>query len=171
MFVASKYEEIYAPECRDFVYISDKAYTREQILQMEGLMLSKLNFQLTTPNALVFSKRFSKVAGIIANPRTKTELLANYFIELTLQEYNMLKYLPSTIAAAATYLALKTMGQTAWTNELAQHSTYSEAQILPCVRDIHALHKNASGNNLQAVRKKYAQEKHGSVSGIPPANI
>ena len=42
---------------------------------------------------------------------------------------------------------------------------------MPCVRDINALHKNAAANNLQAVRKKYAQEKHGSVSGIPPATI
>ena len=40
MFIASKHEEIHAPECRDFVYISDKADTREQILQMEGLILS-----------------------------------------------------------------------------------------------------------------------------------
>jgi len=39
------------------------------------------------------------------------------------------------------------------------------------VRDINALHKNAAGNNLQAVRKKYAQEKHGSVSGIPPISL
>lgn len=31
MLIASKYEEIYAPEVRDFVYISDKAYTREQV--------------------------------------------------------------------------------------------------------------------------------------------
>jgi len=169
MFIASKYEEIYAPECRDFVYISDKAYTREQILKMEGDMLSKLNFQLTTPNALVFLKRFTKVAGILANPRTKTELLANYLVELTLQDYKMLKYLPSTIAAAATYLALKTMGQQPWTPELLQHACYAEAAILPCVRDMNTLHKNAATNNLQAVRKKYAQEKHGSVSGIPPA--
>jgi transcription initiation factor TFIIIB Brf1 subunit/transcription initiation factor TFIIB len=171
MFIASKYEEIYAPECRDFVYISDKAYTREQILQMEGLMLSKLNFQLTTPNALVFLKRFAKVGGILATPRTKTELLSNYLVELTLQEDKMLKYLPSTIAAAATYLALKTMGNTPWTPELTQHACYTEAAILPCVRDINALHKNAAANNLQAVRKKYAQEKHGSVSGIPAASI
>ena len=34
MLIASKYEEIWAPEVRDFVYISDKAYTREQILGM-----------------------------------------------------------------------------------------------------------------------------------------
>ncbi len=32
MLIASKYEEIYAPEIRDFVYITDKAYTKEQIL-------------------------------------------------------------------------------------------------------------------------------------------
>ena len=172
MFMASKYEEIYAPECRDFVYISDKAYTREQILQMEGLMLSKLNFQLTTPNALVFQKRFAKVAGILTNPRSKTELLVNYFVELTLQEYKFLKYLPSTIAAAATYLALKTMGQQQpWTAELQQHSCYNETAIMPCVRDLNQLHKDAPTNNLQAVRKKYAQEKHGNVSSIAPANL
>ena len=79
MFIASKYEEIYAPECRDFVYISDKAYTREQILQMEGLMLSKLNFQLTTPNALVFLRRFVKAACPArspAAPRSQPELHA-----------------------------------------------------------------------------------------------
>lgn len=29
MLIASKYEEIYAPEIRDFVYITDKAYTKE----------------------------------------------------------------------------------------------------------------------------------------------
>ncbi len=209
MFLASKYEEIYAPECRDFVYISDKAYTREQILHMEGHMLAKLNFQLTTPNAFVFLKRFAKVAGIIATPRSKTELLANFFVELTLQEYKMLKYLPSTIAASAIYLALKTMGGSPWvrasptarrrpahpharalrpcppapasppaharsppqSSELTVHSRYSEATLMPCVRDMNALHKNAPANSLQAVRKKYAQEKHGAVSAIPPANL
>lgn len=114
MFLSSKYEEIYAPECRDFVYISDKAYTREQILAMEGDVLAKLNFQLTTPNAYVFLKRFCKVAGIISSPRSKTEFLANFLVELTLQEYKMLKYLPSMIAASAVYLALKTMGQPCW---------------------------------------------------------
>jgi cyclin B len=171
MFLASKYEEIYAPECRDFVYISDKAYTREQILAMEGAVLAKLNFQLTTPNTYVFLKRFSKVAGIIATPRSKTELLANMFVELTLQEYKFLKYLPSMVAASAVYLALKTMGQPCWGQELAEHTSYTEAALLPCVRDMNQVHKDAPKNNLQAVRKKYAQEKHGAVSGIPPANL
>ena len=29
MFIASKYEEIYAPEIKDFIYITDNAYKRE----------------------------------------------------------------------------------------------------------------------------------------------
>ena len=28
MFIATKYEEIYPPELRDFVYVTDKAYTK-----------------------------------------------------------------------------------------------------------------------------------------------
>lgn len=39
MLIASKYEEIYAPEVQDFVYITDKAYTKEEILDCEQRML------------------------------------------------------------------------------------------------------------------------------------
>ena len=34
MLIASKYEEIWAPEVQDFVFISDKAYTRDHVLHM-----------------------------------------------------------------------------------------------------------------------------------------
>ena len=61
MLVASKYEEIWAPEVRDFVYIADKAYTREQILGMEKLMCNALGFELTVPTPYSFLTRFVKV--------------------------------------------------------------------------------------------------------------
>lgn len=35
LLIASKYEEIYVPELKDFVFISDNAYTKEEILDME----------------------------------------------------------------------------------------------------------------------------------------
>lgn len=63
MLIASKYEEIYAPEVRDFVYITDNAYTKEEILQMEQSMLSKLDFNITVPSALRFLERFSRIAN------------------------------------------------------------------------------------------------------------
>ena len=65
----------------------------------------------------------------------------------------------------------RSSARAAQTPELERHSTYKEADLQACVRDIHELHKNASANSLQAVRKKYAQEKHGNVSSIAPANL
>ena len=47
MLIASKYEEIWAPELNDFVYISDRAYKKDQILTMEKVMLNSLKFNLT----------------------------------------------------------------------------------------------------------------------------
>lgn len=63
MLIASKYEEIWAPEVRDFVYISDRAYTREQILGMEKLMLNTLKFNLTVPTPYNFLSRYLKATG------------------------------------------------------------------------------------------------------------
>ena len=180
MFVASKYEEIrgndprsHLPSVLSFVHISDYGYTRDDILRMEGLMLARLNFQLTAPNAFVFVKRFAKVAGIATTPRSTTELLANYLVELTLQDYKMLKYLPSLICASAVYLALMTSrrGRSPWTPDLEKHSTYKERDLQACVRDICELHDKATTNSLQVVRKKYTQVKHGNVSSIALCSI
>lgn len=59
MLIACKYEEIYAPEVRDFVYITDKAYTKEEILKTEVQVLTKLCFNVTTPSQWRFLERFA----------------------------------------------------------------------------------------------------------------
>lgn len=46
MLVACKYEEIYPPIVKDFVYITDNAYTKEEILVMERKMLQTLDFNI-----------------------------------------------------------------------------------------------------------------------------
>ena len=101
MLIASKYEEIYAPEVRDFVYITDKAYSKEEILKMEYTMLTCLDFDVTSPSSYRFLERFAK----IINADTPLFNLARYLIELPLIEYRMLKYTPSNLAASALFLA------------------------------------------------------------------
>jgi len=63
MLIASKYEEIYAPEVRDFVYITDKAYSKEEILKMESRILMVLDFDLTFSSSYRFIERFCKIIG------------------------------------------------------------------------------------------------------------
>ena len=64
LLIASKYEEIYVPDLKDFVFISDNAYTREEIIEMERSMLVKLEFSITTPSSYRFLQRFAKVAKV-----------------------------------------------------------------------------------------------------------
>jgi len=46
MLIACKYEEIYPPIVKDFVYITDNAYTKEEILTMERSILQTLDFDI-----------------------------------------------------------------------------------------------------------------------------
>lgn len=62
MLIASKYEEIWAPEVNDFVFISDNAYVREQVLVMEKAILERLEWYLTVPTPYVFLVRYIKAS-------------------------------------------------------------------------------------------------------------
>ena len=70
MLIAAKYEEIYAPEVKDFVYITDRAYTERDVLKMEIKILSALNFDLGRPLPLHFLRRASKAGGVEAATHT-----------------------------------------------------------------------------------------------------
>ena len=63
MLVASKYEEIYAPQVEEFCYITDNTYTREQMLDMEAEVLNTLAFDITQPTTKTFLRRFIKAAS------------------------------------------------------------------------------------------------------------
>ena len=134
MLIASKYEEIYAPEVRDFVYITDRAYCKEEILKMEYSMLCALDFNVTSPSAYRFLERFSTVAGADSVHFD----LARYLIELPLIEYRMLKYPPSIMAASALYLAHKIRESkgSAWNETLHRHTGYNESCMRPCAKDM-----------------------------------
>lgn len=54
MLVACKYEEIYFPEINDFVYITDKAYSKSQFLSMESKVVNTLKFDLALPTPTRF---------------------------------------------------------------------------------------------------------------------
>merc|ERR1719461_2385979 len=105
MFIAAKYEEMYAPEIGDFVYITDRAYTESQIREMEIKILGALGFELGRPLPLHFLRRNSKAGNVDA----LTHTLAKYAMELTLVDYKMAHVKPSIIAAAALALSLKVL--------------------------------------------------------------
>lgn len=100
MLIAAKFEEIYPPEIRDFVYITDNAYTKEDILMMEVSILTALKFVLCVPTVAHFLERYQRINHCAEAHRH----LMQYLLELSLLEYKMIRYAPSHLAAAALFL-------------------------------------------------------------------
>jgi len=163
MLIASKYEEMYAPEVADFVYITDNAYSKKEILQMEGDILRTLNFSFGRPLCLHFLRRNSKAGQVDANKHT----LAKYLMELTIVEYDMVHYSPSEIAAAALCLSMKLLDKSQWTETLAHYSSYPEKELMPTIQKLASLVVKSENSKLTAVRTKYASSKFFKISTIP----
>ncbi|KAJ1459441.1 cyclin-like protein [Pelagophyceae sp. CCMP2097] len=159
LLLASKYEEIYPPELKDLVYITDKAYTQEQILGMEEKMVKSLKYKMTIASIHCFMMRYLK-AG---HADRRMVWLASYVSERMLQEYAMLKYLPSMIAACAVFIARKNLGRNAWSPTLIHYAQYTEPGLRACLLEMGAILTNAKGS-LHAVKKKYSSEKYGQVA-------
>ncbi|CAN7041639.1 unnamed protein product [Brassica rapa subsp. trilocularis] len=70
--------EVSVPVVDDLIVISDKAYTRREVLDMEKLMANTLQFNFCLPTPYV-------------------ELLSFFIIELCLVEYEMLQYVLSDV--------------------------------------------------------------------------
>nr|POE69985.1 cyclin-a1-1 [Quercus suber] len=62
MMIASKYEEICAPQVEEFCYITDNTYFKEEVLQMESAVLNYLKFEMTAPTAKCFLRQFVRAA-------------------------------------------------------------------------------------------------------------
>jgi cyclin B len=95
--IACKYEEIYPPELKDFVFITDRAYTKEDVLTMEFLILSSLSFELSFPTSFRFLERYMRILG--EDPSVM--MMSLFFMELSLVDVRMIEYPNSIIAAAA----------------------------------------------------------------------
>lgn len=162
LFIASKYEEIYPPEMKDFVFVTDRAYTKQEVLETEGKIISQLEFNLVHVSPLRFAERYSRVVKL--EPKFST--FTRYMLELCLLDYKMLKYTPSQLACAATYLANKLCTRPEMNEVLLKHAGYKDTQIKPIVHEMISLLQTNEKSTLQAIRRKYASPKYHDVSRI-----
>ncbi|KAM3743645.1 hypothetical protein ACB098_07G162600 [Castanea mollissima] len=168
MLLACKYEEVSVPIVEDLVMISDKGYTREEFLEMERFMVNTLQFKLSVPTPYVFMRRFLKAA----QSDKKLELLSFFIIELCLVEYEMLKFPPSLLAAAAVYTAqcsLYCFKQ--WSRTIEWYTNYSEDQLLECSKLMVTCHQKAGTGKLTGAYSKYSTWKFGYAAKAEPARF
>jgi len=163
LLIAAKFEEMYPPQIADLVHVTDKAYTRDDILKMEVSILTALDFKICSPTSMLFLERYQSVNG--CNEAHK--FLAQYLVELALPDYNMLKYGASCRAASAVFLSNKLLRhQPAWKAAAVKVSHFNEAMLKDCAKEMCALLEYAETNPLQAIRKKFSQLKYQKVAQL-----
>ncbi|KAJ9674958.1 hypothetical protein PVL29_024085 [Vitis rotundifolia] len=168
MLLACKYEEVTVPVVEDLILISDKAYSRKEVLDMEKLMVNTLQFNMSVPTPYVFMRRFLKAA----QSDKKLELLSFFIIELCLVEYEMIKFSPSLLAAAAIFTAQCTLnGSKHWSRTCEWYTRYTEEQLLECSRLMVSFHQKAGTGKLTGVHRKYSTSKFGHAAKSEPAHF
>jgi len=166
LFTASKIEEMYPPEIRDFVYITDNSFTLADIKQMEMRMLSAIKFRIGRPLPLHFLRRYSKAGDVDILQHT----LAKYLVELSQLDYDLAHVDPSELSAAALCLSLQLLSTDeceVWSATLKYYSNYSEQDLMRTITKMAALATTASKSSLKAVFNKYCSRTKLKVALLP----
>lgn len=154
MFVAAKYEEIMAPSVEEFVYMTENGYTRDEILKGEKILLTTLDFRISSYcSPYSWLRRISKADDYDIQTRT----LSKFLMELTLLDHRFLRAKSSMIAAIGMYTARRMLGAD-WSDSFVFYSGYTEAQLItPMTFLIEFL--STDGFEDRFVYKKYANRK------------
>lgn len=154
MFIAAKYEEILAPSVEEFVFMTDGGYSREEILKGERIVLSTLDFNVSSycsPYSWV--RRISKADDYDIQTRT----LCKCLMEVMLLHHLFLRIRPSMIAAIGMFVAKRMLGGV-WDDAFVYYSHFTERQLLPGA-NVLLERLTEPGFEEQFVYKKYASKK------------
>ncbi|CAN6346351.1 unnamed protein product [Urochloa humidicola] len=169
MLIASKYEEVWAPEVNDFMYLADNTYSRQQILVMEKAILNNMEWNLTVPTQYHFLVRFAKAAGGGGDKQLEHMIL--FFGELALMDYHMVTIRPSMVAASAVYAARCTLKKSPlWTDTLKHHTGFNEEQLMEGAKALISSHAATPEGKLKTIYQKYSAEQFDFVALHSPAD-
>ena len=155
LLISCKSQEIYYPQLNDLIDITDGAYIKEELINMESHILKVLNFNIISPT----SNDFFNIIAKSFNFDDRQYFLGKYFLESTLIDYQMLKYSSSVLAVSCAYIVMKFFGinnyRILYSNDVINDYCPQKA-IKDTAKDICFLVKNLSQSSLKAVKDKYS---------------
>jgi len=168
MLLASKHEEIYAPETQDFVYISDKSYTKDDIFKMETLICSTLKYRFSHISSIVFLSCWLKFLKVDQNKI----IFSIYCIDLTLLDLSIMKFPQKTIAASATLVMLETLSfsfdrrDDSELKNFYKNFSINQKELEECsniLKSFLVLNQNGK-RRLTSLKRKYSSKKYREIS-------
>lgn len=102
LFIASKYEQICPVRLSDLAHFSGGTYKRQDVIDMEAKILRAIDFRVSKPTTYSFLGRFL----FLADAPEMTRFAATYYLELAVQDCDLLSHRPSLVALAVVCLAI-----------------------------------------------------------------
>ena len=174
MLLACKHEEINVPKVEDFIYITDNAYTKNEVFHMENDILNALNFELLYPSPI----KFYEILSLKFNFDKFHHLLGKYLMESFLIDLNWINYKPSVISCACIYIVMK-YGKKENYQEAYNKKYYNlnesnffcskfnnEYDIKECAKNICSYVDNINKTCFLSCKKKYVTKENEKVSLI-----
>ena len=171
LMISCKHEEINVPKVEDFIYITDNAYTKEEVFKMENDVLSKLNFELLYPSPI----KFYEYLSLHFNFSKKYHMLGKYLMETFLLDLKWIKYKPSIISCACAYIVMKffKMENYRQSYEKKFYLLDENVNTIPhscgvkdCAQDICVFVDNINNTSLLSCQKKYTKKEFESVANL-----
>lgn len=160
LMIICKYEEIYPPLLKDYVAVCDNAYTREQILEMEGVIIQALTFDVARTSCLAFLDQLQLRARL--EPRAF--VFAKYILENALFDLNSLRYSNLVLVSGAIFLVNKIFKRGNWKVAFEATAGVAEGVAKGCAKDLFATMQKMESVNLTALKRKYATAENFEVS-------
>ena len=155
LLISCKSQEIYYPQLNELIDITDGAYIKDELIEMEAHVLKVLNFNIVSPT----SNDFYNIIAKAFNFDNRQFFLGKYFLESSLIDYQMIKYSSSVIAVSCAYIVMKFFSinnyKCLYSDEVIKENCPQKV-IKDAAREICFLVKNLSESSLKAVKDKYS---------------
>jgi cyclin B len=163
-FIASKYEDIYPPYLDELSKICNFIYTPDDIIKKEYEILSGLNFDILYNSSYKF---LTFLHSICDKENMKLFYLAQFILELSLENLEILEYSQCKRAMAALLLAKKIMKIKKSWNDVKLYYNYNENEIKNIQKKMIILLNNVmKSKNKNSVFEKFESSRYKSVSSI-----
>ena len=160
LFIASKYEEIVYPCLNEFAKITDRAYEKEDILEMEKDILNELDYDITHPSPF----RFFEIISLNYNFAEVEFFYGCFLMESFLISSNYTKYYPSIIALAVVLLILRLKRYENYRDLYNLTDPENQRLIKECAKEIYEFPQKCINYNLNSVMNKYSSQTYHCVA-------
>lgn len=160
LMITCKFEEIYPPLLKDYVAVCDNAYSKDQILEMEGVIIQTLNFDVSRISCYAFLEQLQLRAKL--EPRAF--IFARYILENSLFDLNSLRHSNLILVAGSIFLVNKIFKRGNWKLTFEATTGVPEAAAKACAKDLFATMQKMESVNLTALKRKFSTAENYEVA-------